>query len=300
MPALPERDFPAEPHVWTPEPGRGSDAPFDRFGHALLRDIRDRRPPRDRLRLGIALFIAIAFHVALIVLLRLEMRPRYVAPEGEPRNAIQVTFFEPPPQPAVAPAAPQIAPPPPLAAPPPPRVRVRIQPRNPNAMTATIGPPPPALHVYGKNGQVLLPPPSSVAGTPDYKAPQPQEPSLMDHSTPLPYQSTRFDKDWAPSNESLGTKAFRKAVDATTAEKTIRLPGGMKVKCIASPLMLAFGCGPQAPPPPPKNDNDIRLSLPPPVTLTGRKVDAPAAPSTAGFPAKASTAPKPAPAGSGR
>jgi hypothetical protein len=68
----------------------------------------------------------------------------------------------------------------------------------------------------------------------------------------------------------------------------------MKIKCVASPLMLAFGCGPKPPPPPPKNDNDIRLSLPPPVTLTGKKVDAPAAPSTAGFPAKASTAPKPA------
>jgi hypothetical protein len=297
MPALPERDFPAEPHVWAPEPGGDPDAPFDRFGHALLRDIRDRKPPRDRLRLGIALLIAIAFHVALIVLLRLEMRPQYEAPSAGRENAIQVTFFEPPQQLPAAPAAPQIAPPPPLAAPPP---RVRIQPRNPNAMKATIGPPPPALHVYGPNGQVLLPPPSSVAVTPDYKTVQPKEPSLMQHTTPLPYQSTRFNKDWAPSNESLGAKAFRRAVDATTKEKTIRLPGGMKIKCLASPLVLAFGCGPPPPPPPPKNDNDIRLSLPPPVTLTGKKVDAPAAPSTAALPAKAGTAPKPASADSGR
>jgi hypothetical protein len=293
MPALPERDLAVEPHVWTPEPGRDPDAPFDRFGHALLRDIRDRRPPRDRFRLGFALLIAIVLHVVLIVLLRLEMRPQYQAPSGERENAIQVTFFAPPPAPSAIPAAPQIAPPPPLAAPPP-RLH-HIEPHRPHAMTATIGPPPPAVHVYGKNGQVLLPPSSSsVAATPGYRAPQPKEPSLMQHSTPLPYKPTQFEKDWAPSNESLGAKVYRKAVDATTAEKTVRLPGGMKIKCIASPLMLAFGCGPKPPPPPPKNDNDIRLSLPPPVTLTGKKVDAPAAPSTAGFPAKASTAPKPA------
>jgi hypothetical protein len=296
MPALPERDLPAEPHVWTPAPGRDPDAPFDRFGHALLREIRDRPPPRDRLRLGLALFFAVAFQVVLIVLLRLEMRPQHEPASGERENAIQVTFFVPPSPPAAAPAAPQIAPPPPLAAP---RLR-HIEPHRPHAMTATIGPPPPALHVYGKSGQVLLPPPSSVAVAPDYKAPQPQEPSLMKHSTPLPYKSTQFDKDWAPSNESLGAKAFRRAVDATTKEKTIRLPGGMKVKCLVSPLVLALGCGPLPPPPPPKNDNDIRLSLPPPVTLTGKKVDVPAAPSTAGFPAKAGTAPKPAAAGSSR
>lgn len=291
MPALPERDFPAEPHVWTPEPAGDPDAPFDRFGHALLRDIRDRKPPPDRLRLGLALFFAIAFQVALIVLLRLEMRPHYVAPAESERNAIQVSFFAPSRQLSVAPAAPQIAPPPPLAAPPP-RLR-HVEPHRPHAMTATIGPPPPALHVYGKNGQVLLPPSSSVAVMPDYKAPQPTEPSLMKHTTPLPYHSTQFNKDWAPSNESLGAKAFRRAVDATTKEKTIRLPGGMKIKCLASPLVLAFGCGPQPPPPPPKNDSDIRLSLPPAVTLTGKKVTVPAAPSTAALPAKASTAPKP-------
>jgi hypothetical protein len=291
MPALPERDFPVEPHVWTPEPAGDPEAPFDRFGHALLRDIRDRKPPRDRLRVGLALFFAIAFQIVLIVLLRLEMRPRYAAPSGERENAIQVTFFEPPPPAVATPAAPQIAPPPPLASPP--RLH-HVEPRRPNAMTATIGPPPPALHVYGKNGQVLLPPPSSVAVTPDYKAPQPREPSLMKHSTPLPYQSTRFNKDWAPDKESLGHKLYRRAADATTATKVVRLPGGMKVECGVSPLRLALGCAPLPPPPPPKNDNDIRLSLPPPVTLTGKKVTAPAAPSTAGLPAKASTAPRPA------
>src|SRR5690242_1068494 len=127
MPALPERELPSEPHVWTPELRRDPDAPFDRFGHALLREIRDRRPPRDRLRLGLALFFAIALQIALIVLLRLEMRPRYVAPADERENAIQVTFFAPPSLPSAAPTVPQIAPPPPLAAP----RRVHAEPRRP-------------------------------------------------------------------------------------------------------------------------------------------------------------------------
>ncbi|HEY3519418.1 MAG TPA: hypothetical protein VGK80_00065, partial [Rhodanobacteraceae bacterium] len=200
--------------------------------------------------------------------------------------------YETPATPAQAPA-----PPPPIELPP---LRTRevstrrvpAEQRNPNAITATIGETQPSPRLYNKQGQALLPPPSSVAA-PEYATPQPNEPSLMKHSTPLPYQSTRFDKDWAPDKESLGAKAFRRAVDATTVQKTVRLPGGIKIKCVASPLMIAFGCGPKPPPPPPRNDNDARLSLPPAVSLTGKKVAAPAAPSTAAQPAKASSLPKP-------
>ncbi|HXS72626.1 MAG TPA: hypothetical protein VN725_01175 [Rhodanobacteraceae bacterium] len=287
MPALPERDIPSEHHIWTPDPGRADDVPFDRFGHALLREIRGREPPRERLRLGIALLAAIAFQIALVVVLRQEMHPHFAVPTpGEHANAITVTFFAAPSQQAPAPAVPEINLPPLLRAAP--RPPLHREPRTPHSMSATIGESP-TPRVYGSMGQALLPP-TGVAATPDYVAPQPQELGIMKHSTPLPYHPTRFNKDWAPENESLGAKAFRKAVDATTAEKTIRLPGGMKVKCMVSPLVLALGCGPQPPPPPPKNDNDIRLSLPPPVSLTGKKLDAPAAPSTAGFPAKAPAA----------
>lgn len=292
MPALPDRDLPEEPHLWTAESGGDPEAPFDRFGHALLRNIRDRGPPRNRLRMGIALALAIVFHVVLIVFLRLAMRPQYVAPQvGERESVIQVTFFERPSAPTASPAVPQINLPPPM--PSVARPHVRVEPHRPHAMTATIGPPPPALRVYGDKGQVLLPPASSVAA-PAYATPQPQEPALMKHSTPLPYHSTRFNNDWAPESESLGAKTFRRAVDATTAEKTIRLPGGLKIKCGISPLMIAAGCGMPPPPAPPKNDDDIRLSMPPPVSLTGKKVTLPAMSSTSALPAKASTAPKPA------
>lgn len=288
MPANPEREIP-EHHVWEPEPQRPDELPFDHYGHALLREIRGREPPPERWRWGLALLITIVFHVVLIVLVRLEMRPRYIAPpQNERENAITVNLYETPAAPAEAPT-----PPPPIELPPlrtreVSTRRVHVEQHNPGAITATIGETQSAPRLYNSQGQVLLPPPSS-AGAPQHAAPRPSEPSLMKHSTPLPYQSTRFNKDWAPENESLGHKAFRKAVDATTAGKTIRLPGGMKVKCVASPLVLAFGCGPQPPPPPPKNDNDERLSLPPPVSLTGKKIDAPAAPSTSALPAKAGT-----------
>jgi hypothetical protein len=285
-PANPEREIP-EHHVWEPEPHRADEQPFDRYGHALLREIRGREPPPERWRWGLALFITIIFHIVLIVLMRLEMRPQHLAlPETARENAITVNLYEAPTVPAETPA-----PPPPIELPPlrtrevSPR-QVHMEQRNPTAITATIGESQPTPRLYNKQGLALLPPPSS-AGTPQYATPQPAEPSLMKHTTPLPYQSTRFNKDWAPDKESLGAKAFRRAVDATTAQKTVRLPGGIKIKCVASPLMLAFGCGPQPPPPPPKNDNDVRLSLPPPVSLTGKKVDVPAAASSS--PPKPST-----------
>lgn len=301
MPAQPERELSAEHHVWN-ESDDAQAAPFDRFSVVFLRELRWREPPRERVRLGAALIIAILFHVLLIVLLRLEMRPRYIAPlvttTHEP--AIDVTLYEAPPQQQAAPAVPEINLPPLRTREVSPR-RVRIEPRAPNAITATIGETQPsAPRLYGRQGQALLPPSSSVAATPDYATPVPQPPSLMKHGTPLPYHSTQFNKDWAPDHESLGAKAFRKAVDATTAEKTVRLPGGMKIKCVASPLMLAFGCGPNPPPPPPKNDNDIRLSMPPAQSLTGKKVTVPATPSTSALPAKEATKAPPAASSNGQ
>lgn len=288
MPQNEAREIPAEPHVWAPQESGAEDMPFDRYGHALLREIRGREPPRERGRLAAALIFAILFQIVLILVLRSIMHPQYVAPLPEQQSEpLSVTLYESSPtQAAPSPPVPEINLPPLRTREVSPR-RARIQPRNPGSMTATVGETQSAApRLFGKNGQALLPP-SSVAATPDYAAPQPQEPSLMHHTTPLPYQSTRFNKDWAPDHESLGAKAFRRAADATTAEKTFRLPGGGKIKCAISPLMIVAGCGPLPPPPPPKNDNDIRLSLPPPVSLTGEKVSIPATSSTSALPAPA-------------
>lgn len=290
MPEHQAREITAEHHVWAPDAGVQS-APFDRFGNAFLRELRWREPPRERGRFGFALFFAIVFHIAVIVLLKLEMRPRLVTPPEEHARepAIQVTLYETPQQIST------VALPPPAIELPPMRTReasprrVRAEPRQPNRITATIGETQPSRpRIYGAQGQVLLPP-SSVAATPNYATPRPQEPGLMKHTTPLSYHATQFEKDWAPDHESVGARAFRRAADATTVEKTVRLPGGMKIKCAVSPLLLAAGCGPMPPPPPPKNDDDLRLSMPPARSLTGEKVSVPAAPSTIATPAKAAT-----------
>lgn len=290
MPEPRARELPAEHHVWAPDADVQSE-PFDRFGNAFLRELRWREPPRERGRIVIALVLVIIFHIVVIVLLKFEMRPRLVAlPEAHaPDSAMQVTLYEAPQQIST------VTPPPPAIELPPVRTReasprrARAEPRQPNSITATIGETQPSRpRIYGAQGQVLLPP-SSVAAMPDYTTPQPQEPGLMKHTTPLSYHATQFDKDWAPDHESVGARAFRRAVDATTKEKTIRLPGGVKVKCAVSPLLIAAGCGPMPPPPPPKNDDDLRLSMPPARSLTGEKVSVPAAPSTAATPAKAAT-----------
>ena len=289
MPAHPERDIP-DPHVREPDPRYADEQPFDRYGHALLREIRGREPPHERWRLGLALLLTILFHIALIVLVSLEMRPRLLPPpQASPYNdnAISVSLYETPQTSAPARA------PPPIDLPPV-RTRevssrqVRAQPSTPGHMTATIGETQPSPRLFGPQGEALLPP-SAASKVAAYAAPTPTEPGLMKHSTPLPYQSTRFNKDWAPDKESLGAKAFRRAVDATTKTKTFRLPGGLKITCGVSPLMLAAGCGPPPPPPPPKNDNDIRLSLPPPVSLTGQKVVVPGVSSSPALPAKAAS-----------
>lgn len=156
-------------------------------------------------------------------------------------------------------------------------------------MSATLegvkGPP---LDLYGRDGEVRLPPDSlkKAGPAPAYSAPEIKGSQIYSGKSPIPYKPTRFDKDWAPVNESLGAKtvgrAVDKAVEKTTVKKTIHLPGGIKIHCAVAPLLLmAAGCRGDTPPPPPKNDNDIRLSMPPPETLTGKKVVLPKSASSA-------------------
>jgi hypothetical protein len=306
--------MPREQEPWSlPEPhGRAPAGDWDparpeRVNIDYLRELRRRRTPRDRLRFWLVLAAVVAFHLLLVLFVGVVMRLRaesYAMQRGQ-RVGIQLfapeEHYAPPPELALPspPGAPH---------PPAPPQHLHFEPRAPGSMSATLkgvqGPP---LRLYGPEGQVNLPPGTGQgrSATPAYQAPQPQRSPIMQSRTPVPYHATRFDKDWAPSNESLGAKAFRKAVDATTAQKTIKLPGGGKLHCVASPLLLLFGCGPQAPPPPPKNDNDIRLSMPPPETLTGKKITLPAHASTAAraapsppgaitLPPAGGTAPKPA------
>jgi hypothetical protein len=142
-----------------------------------------------------------------------------------------------------------------------------------------------------------LPPNTSgkPASTPAYQTPEIKGSQISSGKSPLPYKPTRFNQDWAPDKESLGQKTIGRAVDKviekTTVQKTVHLPGGIRLHCALSPLALFAGCRGDDPPPPPKNDDDIRLSMPPPETLTGGKVLLPKSASSAAKPASAASAP---------
>lgn len=74
---------------------------------------------------------------------------------------------------------------------------------------------------------------------------------IMEHrTTGIHYQPTRFDKYWTPEGESSIDTALRHAVEKTTVSHTFHLPRGVRVKCVAMPLLpiLMLGCGNPDPP----------------------------------------------------
>jgi len=259
-------------------------------------------PPRDRRNLWLLVALVIAAHVLLAWLAYLVLRPSpYRRDES---GVISVSLFE---SPSELPAPPPLVSPPPLpgqpAAPTPPR-RLHYEPPAKGAISATLegvkGPP---LQLYESNGQVRLPSNASqpAAPAPAFSTPELKGSQIYSGKSPVPYKPTRFNKDWAPSNQSLGAKAadkvgevFDKAVEKTTVKKTIKV-GGTRIHCAASPLLIfaggLVGCSGEPPAPPPKNDNDVRLSMPPPETLTGKKVPLPKSASSAAKPASAASAP---------
>jgi hypothetical protein len=238
-------------------------------------------PPRDRRRMWALLALVLVGHVLMAWLVYFVARvpPR----SGHGAGVFTVTLIEPAPE---FPPPPPLVPPPPLSGQPPARTSPRV-PRAPGSIGATLentqGQP---LDLYGVNGQIRLPATSATAPpAPAYSAPALQASRIYSGKSPIPYKPTRFNKDWAPLNQTLGGKLYDKVVDKTTLQKTVKLPLGIKLHCIVSPLMLAFGCPSAPPPPPPKNDGDIRLSMPPPETLTGKKVVVPGTSSSVARPA---------------
>lgn len=273
--------------------GWGGDAPAGTDWPDLpyVRLTQRRKPLRDRRRLWVLLALVLLGHVVLGWFAFLILRP---APQPERGTGVfTVTLIEPS---SALPAPPPLLPPPPLPGQPVPPGSVRRVPYEPpatGAIRATLeGTPEPQLQLYDAQGQVRLPPQAAAAAaTPAYRTPELKGSRISSGKSPLPYKPTPFNKVWAPPDETLGDqtigRAFDKAVEKTTVTRTVHLPGGIKVKCGVSPLLLAFGCLPEPPPPPPDNGNDIRRSLPPPETLTGRKVTLPT--SAASVPAPASS-----------
>lgn len=246
------------------------------------------RPPRERRRMWILLAVVLTAHLLLAWVAYLILRP---APyHRDARDVVQIFLIQPTAE-APAPPPPPLVPPPPLPGQPaPPPRRPHYVPPAKGAIRATLeGAKGAPLDLYDRNGQVRLPSlaPRKPAPAPAYSAPGITGSHIYSGKSPIPYKPTRFNKDWAPANQSLGAKAaakvgevFDKAVDKTTLKKTIKV-GGTKLHCAVSPLLLGAGCAPEPPPPPPKNDDDIRLSMPPAETLTGKKVSLPKSASSA-------------------
>ena len=246
------------------------------------------RPPvsRDRRTLWVLLALVLLAHVLLVWLAWRVLRPSPHRHGG--RDVIAVMLIEP---------EANLPPPPPLLAPPPPGQRtsmprpVHREVAAKGAISATLeGVKPPPLTLYQSNGQIRVPPSASTAApAPAYRAPGIKGSQISSGASPLPYKPTRFNKDWAPDHESLGAKTIGRAVDKvlekTTVQKTVKLPFGMKAHCVLSPLALLAGCSGTPPQPPPKNDNDVRLSMPPAETLTGKKVIVPSSASSVPPPA---------------
>jgi len=271
------------------------DAAAELSGLPYVRLTQRVEPPRDRRSPWLLVALVIAAHVLLAWLAYLILRP-----EPYRRNesgVIAVSFIEPA---SELPVPPPLVPPPPLPgqpAPPPVR-RLHYVPPAKGAISATLegvkGPP---LQLYESNGQVRLPSNASrqAAPAPAFSAPEPKGSQIYSGESPVPYKPTRFNKDWAPDKESLGAKtigrAVDKAIEKTTVQKTVKLPGGIKLHCALSPLALFAGCKGDDPQPAPKNDDDVRLSMPPPETLTGKRVPLPKPASSAATPASAASAP---------
>jgi hypothetical protein len=260
-----------------------------------IRLTQRQEPPRDRRSLWLLVALVIAAHVLLGWVAYLILRP---APYSRDESGvIAVSLIE---------SGSELPPPPPLVPPPPlqggpaasaPARRLHYVPPAKGAISATLegvkGPP---LQLYESDGQVRLPPGSGKpAPPPAYQTPGIKGSQISSGKSPLPYKPTRFNEDWAPDKESLGQKtigrAVEKVIEKTTMQKTVHLPGGIRLHCALSPLALFAGCKGDDPPPPPKNDDDIRLSMPPPETLTGKKVPLPKPASSAAKPASANSAP---------
>lgn len=271
------------------------DAAAELSGLPYVRLTQRVEPPRDRRNLWLLVALVVVAHMLLAWLAYLILRPAPYHPNAN--GVIAVTLIEPG---SELPAPPPLPPPPPplpgQPAPPAPPRPVHHEAPAKGAISATLeGVKEPRLQLYESNGQVRLPTNASQqpAPAPAYSTPRLKGSRIYSGQSPVPYKPTRFNEDWAPDKESLGQKTIGRAVDKviekTTVKKTVHLPGGIRLHCALSPLALFAGCRGDDPQPPPKNDDDIRLSMPPPETLTGKKVPLPKSASSTQLPASSSS-----------
>ena len=240
--------------------------------------------------------VVLGLHGLFALLTWHEMQWRYPPePERKREGALQVRLIPRPPVAAQVAAMPAPPAPPALVLPSPPPAPVVAAKPPPvvhevparNAMTVTLPPaspapeptPTPAPQLYDAAGQPVLPatasttPPAPAAG---YVQHMPQDDGkLMQHSSPVTYTPTRFEKDWHKSGGSSVDDQLKKAVDSTTVDHTFHIAPGVRIHCAISFAALSGGCGGDPPPHPPSNDGDMRMSMAPASSLAPGTPQAP-------------------------
>lgn len=272
-----------EHHRWTPPDAssRGL-APLDGPTRALLHQLRWRKAPPSRGRRWVALGIVLVLHVLFGWFTWHEMQVRKASEitRYERQGALQVRLIPRAVTPPGPPAPAELVPPPPSEPVPPPRPVNRPvvhEPPAKNAMTvslppeppapATSSPPAPQPNPYNPNEQAALPATASTASpAPEagYVQKRPQgDSTIMQHTTSVPYNATRFDKDWEKSSGNVVQDALKRAKDDTTVKHTFHVAPGVRIHCSISFAALSGGCGGDPPAPPPPNDGDMRMSMAP-------------------------------------
>ncbi len=96
----------------------------------------------------------------------------------------------------------------------------------------------PAPRWIDRSGAPRLPAPVAAPGTFSNRPPRETGvPDPLAHRSPLPYAPTRFEKDWAPRDETLGGQWLREH----TVSRTVDLPQGYQVRCTW--MLILGGCG---------------------------------------------------------
>ncbi|MCP1373595.1 hypothetical protein [Dyella lutea] len=278
-----------DPHRWTPPPGL---APLDDDTRALLQRLRRRPWPRGRRRRLFAWAAVALLHGFFALVLWQVMQPPPAAPfdGGEvatDASVLQVRFIPRASQPAPPP------PPPPALQAPRRAPQVHEAPRHDAMQVEPTGAAPaPATSVaprlpslFDRDGVARLPAASASASAPvpEYIQRKPTgDMQVMQHTSPVPYRSTRFEQYFPPPGENAAQAGLRKLVGALQGKgpssKTVNLPRGVHLKCKTLLGVPTPFCGlPPAPPPP--NDGDERLNMPPPPLA--KDPHAPAPPSLA-------------------
>ena len=259
-----------------PDQERDGTRAFDPAMVARLRQLRWREPSHGRRWAWLVWIVVALLHVMLAAMTWDAMRMHALVPQGGATardDVLEVRFI------AAAPARPAAKAPPPVALPSPPAQAIRAPAKrvaatvSKNALSVQLPAPAPAAsvaapHLYNSNGMPILPSAPASAPVPEYVQRMPQgDTQIMQHTSPVQYTATRFDKDWGRT--SAITNALEKAVKKTTVKHTFDLGHGIHIHCGISLAALAGGCGGDPPSPPSRKDGDVRLNMPPPPLAPG-------------------------------